>query len=168
MRPVLALVFAFVLGLAPGAAFAGWEATEWGMTPEQAQAAMPELKALRFGDTLDVGRALSSGPHAVNGLKGRAKLYYGPAGLEQVSVDAVKSGKGASVCPKLVQAMLDRYGQPLMALDDVIFRVAIWHDEPRQTRVRMLVGLGGELCSLHYERLATFRERDLQRVSARP
>jgi hypothetical protein len=167
MRLFAGFVLAFALGLAPGAALAGWEATAWGMTPEQAQAAMPDLQPVQNGETLDVGQVKSERPYEAAGVKAEARLYYGAAGLEMVAVE-MGEGRAKAACPKLVQAMLDRYGKPLSLSDQVILRVVIWHDEPRQTRVRMLVGGGGEICSLHFARLSTYRDGDLQGAAARP
>ncbi|PVM93187.1 hypothetical protein DDF62_01125 [Caulobacter radicis] len=163
MRLFLGFVLAFVLGLAPGAALAGWEATEWGMTPEQAQAAMPDLKPVKFGEKMDVGQVKSAGPFMLEGVKGKAELYYGPAGLERVGVKLP-----AQSCKVVGDAILRQRGKPLVVSDQVLFFLFIWHDEPRQTRIRQMFSPQAGICSVYFERLSTYRDGDLQGAAAKP
>jgi hypothetical protein len=163
MRLFAGFAFAFVLGLAPGAALAGWEATQWGMTPEQAQAAMPDLKPVKNGEKLDVGQVKSKGSAVVAGVEGKAVLYYGPAGLEQVAV-----ALPAKSCKAIGDAILRQRGKPLVVSNQVLFWLFIWHDEPSQTRIRQMFSPEAGVCSVHFERLSTYRDGDLQRATGRP
>jgi len=157
MRLFAGFVLAFALGLAPGAALAGWEATEWGMTPEQAQAAMPALKPVKNGEKMDVGQVRSAGPVVLEGVEGKAQLYYGPAGLEQVAVKLPSQS-----CKRVGDAILRQRGKPLVVSNQVLFWLFIWHDEPSQTRIRQMLSPQAGVCSVYFERLATYRDRDLE------
>ena len=59
------------------------------------------------------------------------------------------------------------HGQPLTTSDQVLFRLAIWHDESTSTRIRAMVSTQAEICDLNFERPSTYRDSDLAQA-ARP
>jgi hypothetical protein len=139
-------------------ALAGWEATEWNMTPEQVEARMPGVHPTRRSAQLEGMKGRNRGPYTFAGLKLNATYYYDDHGLAMVMLDP-PAGK----CPQVGKALLDAYGPPLTASNQIILQVFVWHDEPEQTRVRLLTSQAG-FCSLHFERLSDYRANDLLNV----
>ncbi|MDB5453628.1 MAG: hypothetical protein JWO33_2206 [Caulobacteraceae bacterium] len=139
-------------------AMAGWEATEWNMTPEQVEAHMPGVHPTRMSAQLKGVKGRNRGPYVFAGLKLNATYYYDDHGLAMVMLDA-PAGK----CPQVAKALLEAYGPPLTASDQIFFQVFVWHDEPEQTRVRLLTSQAG-FCSLYFERLSDYRAKDLLNV----
>ncbi|WP_029907658.1 hypothetical protein [Caulobacter sp. UNC358MFTsu5.1] len=162
MTRIWTIVTALVLATVPAAAHAGWAATEWDMSPAQVEAAMPGTKPVKRGEVLSKGQARSAGQYVLNGQAVRTTYYYDDKGLSLVMLRVPFKACGAT----LDQLQRD-HGRPLRISDQVILRLVIWHDEPAQTRIRLMVSPGAEICNLHFERLSTYREIDLA-AAARP
>ncbi|KSB90966.1 hypothetical protein AS593_12490 [Caulobacter vibrioides] len=64
-------------------------------------------------------------------------------------------------CKAVGGAILRRLGKPLKVSDQVLFWLLIWHDEPSQTRIRQMLSPQAGLCAVHFERLSTYRDHDL-------
>jgi hypothetical protein len=155
MRAVLAamtLLGCLIASATP--ALAGWEATEWGMSPEQVEAAVPGAERLLRGETLDGKRAMSREPYQLGEQHLQARYFYDANGLAMVEVDVSRRE-----CNAAVDVLLQRYGNPLRISDQAILRLVIWHDEPTGTRIRTL--LSTNVCSVYFERLADYRDVDL-------
>lgn len=162
MTRILTILAALALGTVPAAARAGWATTEWDMTPAQVEAAMPGTKAVRHGETLSMGQARSAGQVQLGDQRVPAVYYYDAKGLSLVTLSVPFKACGAT----LEQLRRD-HGQPLKISDQVLFRLAIWHDEPAQTRIRAMISPEAKICDLNFERLSTYREIDLA-PAARP
>lgn len=144
-----------------GPALAGWEATTWGMTPEQVQAAMPGTRPFRHSRDYNGMRKRVIGPYQLNGATVDAMYYFDEQGLGRVSMTAPPAK-----CEDLGRDLIARYGQPLLVRDEVIIRSFIWHDEAAETRV-LLVASPANVCNLFFDRLATYRDNDLAEVQRR-
>lgn len=162
MTRIWTILTALVLAALPAAARAGWAATEWDMTPAQVEAAMPGTKSVKRGAVLSMGQVRSAGQYTLNGQAVRTSYYYDDKGLSLVMLRVPFKACGAT----LDQLQSD-HGRPLRISDQVFFRLVIWHDEPAQTRIRLMVSPEAEICDLHFERLSTYREVDLAQA-ARP
>ncbi|MDR6530001.1 hypothetical protein J2800_000725 [Caulobacter rhizosphaerae] len=162
MTRIWTIVTVLVLAAIPAAAQAGWAATEWDMTPAQVEAAMPQTKPLKHGEALSMGQAKSVGSYPFGGQSVRAVYYYDDRGLSLVTLTVPFKACGAA----LEQLQRD-HGQPLKISDQVLFRLAIWHDEPMQTRICAMISPEAKICALNFERLSTYREHDLA-PAARP
>jgi len=161
MSKLAGLVLAAAL-LTAGPAWAGWEKLEWGMTPEQAAAAMPDVAKLDKGgrdDELDGAVMGNKGPYAFAGKDLIAAFYYDDRGLGQVKI--WKSGM--TDCKSLLTALTKQYGQPLRAENQSILGLFVWHDARTQARVS-LVASQGVLCSLDYYRLSDYEAIDRKKA----
>lgn len=153
IRVFAASVLSAVSGVSPS--LAGWKATDWGMTPAEVEAAMPNARSTDRGDKLDVGKALAVSDDVSYGLELEAVYFYGDRGLELVELEIPPKH-----CKAVVKSFLDERGLPLINSDQKIIRLFIWHDEPTGTRIRFVLATG--ICSLNFERLATYRAHDLE------
>jgi hypothetical protein len=155
MRPWLALAAILFGG---SAAEARWEATEWGMTPEQVAGAMAGSAPLSQGSRGDRlgGKTIGNvGEHRFAGARFRAVYYYDAGGLAHVALYR-RSGN----CRDIQAALAAAYGRPVVVSDQLILRLLIWHDRPAGTRIRLL--LSTSLCDLNYERLSDYEAHDLR------
>ena len=156
MRSWLAAALAIALGAS--AAEARWQATEWGMTPEQVAAAMAGAAPLsegRSGDRLGGKTIGNVGEHSFAGARFRAVYYYDSGGLAHVALYR-RSGN----CREIQAALVAAYGRPVVVSDQLILRLVIWHDRPAGTRIRLLVS--ERVCNLNYERLSDYEAHDLR------
>ncbi len=146
MKP---LMFAYaVLGMlfATGAQ-AGWETTEWGMTPQQVaaaagDAAVPVQRPYkdRQGDMV----IANSGEYAIGPDRLKSRFYY-----EQDRLVMIGMSLDRKHCASLVNSLQARYGAPLRISDQVILKLIIWHEAATNTRIRLLVSTS--ICDLYFE-----------------
>jgi len=150
----LVLLLAILLAGSATPALAGWRGAEWGMTAEAVTAAQPEVRPVRNGDRVGDKRKLSAGRSEVAGITVDTHYYYDAKGLAMV-VLRVPTRQCQAVANHLQQTL----GAPKRISDQVILRLFIWHNEPAQNRLRLLVS--ASFCDLHVERLSEYREFDL-------
>lgn len=132
----------------------------WGMTPDEVASVVPQAKPVGRPERMDVGVGRHGTELAVYGQPGRATLFYGDSGLSLIAVDVP-----ADRCSRMVSAIVAERGRPIRLSDQVILKLAIWHDEPDETRVRVQTSKG--VCVLNYEPLASYRDIDLREAAKR-
>ena len=126
------------------------------MTPEQVAAAMRPAAPLsngRRGDRIGDMRVGNVGYHSFAGGRFRTVYYYDDRGLAQIALTPT-SGH----CRPVIDALIQRYGNPLRVSDQVILRVIIWHDPAASNRIRLL--MSQSVCTLHIERLSDYEAVD--------
>jgi hypothetical protein len=136
---------------------AGFENTEWGMTPEQVEAAMSgkaKLSKGSKGKELEGKRIGNAGTYEVDEIEFSSTYYYDDRGLAQVSLDAE-----FKQCTEVVRSVMAKHGQPKKVSDQIILRLIIWHDEANSNRLRLLYSQAG-ICNLNYERLDDYKDVD--------
>lgn len=94
------------------------------------------------------------------GLELRAKYYFRDDALSQIAIPAPYRR-----CQPVVEAMLARYGDPLIVSDQVILKLIIWHDVASDTRPVLMLSSAG-ICDLTLYPLAEYRDNDLAEVAA--
>jgi hypothetical protein len=142
-----------VLVLACGVAHAGYRGAEWGMTPEQVAAVIPEAK-LADSDMSDGKRQGNKGELIDGGRRVRATFYYDQRGLTRILLVA-----NYHECKAVLTDLLAAHGDPYRISDQVLFRLFIWHDPPKNNRLRLMVSTA-KVCDLHYERLDDYKAVD--------
>lgn len=156
--------FAALAGLASATTAAAQDGLpadlQWGWTPEQLQAASPDIRPSRRGGRLNNAMPRAEGPVRIADLNLRAVYYFKAESLDFVDIDAPYRH-----CRAALGSLAARYGDPLIIDDQAILTLIIWHDEPRDTRPVLMVSQPG-ICSLRLYRLAEYRDRDLARVAA--
>ena len=68
-------------------------------------------------------------------------------------------------CSETQRDLIANFGQPIRVSDQIVIRLLIWHDEPRQTRIRVMTSPKSEICNLNFERLSTYRSHDLEEAA---
>jgi hypothetical protein len=140
---------------AASTAHAGYKNTEWGMTPEQVAAAVPEAKldGPGVGETVGDKTARNAGDIVDGARTYRATFFYDQRGLAMVLLKAPHKE-----CKAVLQEIIDAHGNPYRTSDQVLFRLLIWHDATRNNRLRLMVS--AKICDLHYERLDDYKAVD--------
>lgn len=94
-----------------GAAAAGWQGTEWGMTPQQVANVLGELAPLDKGSPADsLGPSLTvgnKGNYVAGELRFSSSFYYDRERLALVRLE-LKQG----LCARLWNSLRTRYGEP--------------------------------------------------------
>lgn len=121
---------------------AGWEGANWGMTPEQVSAAVPGVRAVRAGMTLDNARKRGVRDASLYGIELEASYFYGPGGLAFIRFDVP-----FRQCEPLVDGLLADHGQPTEVSDQVILKVITWQDPDAGNRLVLLHSTAG-ICDL--------------------
>lgn len=158
LKTAIGLMFWVSASLAATSAQARWQATEWGMAPEQVAAAMAGAAPLSRGVQRERlgGKTIGNvGEHRLGGARFRAVYHYDEHGLAHVAL-----GRRTGDCRQIYASLVAAHGQPIGVSDQVILRLFIWHDRPAGNRIRLLVSEG--LCDLNYERLSDYEAFDLQ------
>lgn len=120
----------------------GWEGANWGMTPEQVSAAVPGVRAVRWGMSLDNARKRGAKAANLYEIELEASYFYGPDGLTFVRFDVPFRRCGA-----LVDGLLAEHGQPTEVSDQVILKVISWEDPEAGNRLVLLHSTAG-ICDL--------------------
>ncbi len=136
---------------------AGYMTAQWGMTPEQVAAAVPEAKlhGRGVGDRLDNMVVRNVGEIFEGTRRYWAAFYYDQRGLGKVELKAP-----AKDCKDVLQDILDAQGNPYRTSDQALFRLFIWHDASQSNRLRLMVSLKANVCTLYYERLEDYKAVD--------
>ena len=156
------LLIAVGLALLGAPARAGYDKTEWGMSPEQvAQALGPERAAqVKPYAIRDGGWKVANRGVTVLGEDRLPTTYEYEDGKLVLILMQQKKQKNCAAAVRHVQLQL---GNPYRISDQVILRLIIWHDPARNTRVRLLVSTS--ICDLHYEPLDQYIEADRAAVA---
>lgn len=131
-------------------AHAGWEATHWGMTPDEALTVLdnavshdptPEELYLQEGVTF---APLVKLPHEVNGITGEASLLFdSDSSLTYVMF----SPSDVAECEALHETLVAQHGDP-DALDTEWMSVSDWVTGPDTVKLTRLASAG--ICNLSY------------------
>jgi hypothetical protein len=150
MRAQLIVGFAILTASSP--AFAGWQFTNWGMTPAQVVVASKGTAQLGNGEP---GDRMKDSPHVVgavgtysSGTHHFRATYYFDGG--KLSLVMLKLTNGTNGCGMLWADMKSAYGKPFSEKGGLI-NDAIWHDVAKNNFVAVLEI--GELCNLSYKPL---------------
>ena len=142
MNILLVLTAAISLGRSPPQPAAGWQGAAWGMTPEQVAAAVPGIRAVRWGTSLSDARKRGVGATEVYGIGVEAEYFYGPDGLSFIRLDA-PFGR----CGDLVDGLLAEHGSPTEVSDQAILKLITWEDPDAGNRLVLLHSAAG-ICDL--------------------
>jgi len=148
---VAAAMLASVMG-AP--AYAHWQYTKWGMTPEQVVASSANAAHLdkgKPGDEIDGRLPEVLGDYTSGDYKFSAKFYFGQHGLDFVNMNL----EDGAQCLGLRRDLDGLYGKPFAAVDRSILHAARWQDDKTQNEIQIVsIGEGGKtLCTLGYKPL---------------
>lgn len=120
----------------------GWEDAEWGMTPEQVSAAVPGLRVVRWGMSLDNARKRGVRGAELYDIELEASYFYGPDGLAFIRFDVP-----FRQCEALVDGLLAEHGQPTNMSDQMILKVITWEDPEAGNQLVLLHSTAG-ICDL--------------------
>jgi hypothetical protein len=121
---------------------AGWEGANWGMTPEEVSAAVPGVRVVRWGMSLDNARKRGAKAANLYGIELEASYFYGPDGLRFIRFDVPFRR-----CEALVDGLLAEHGQPTDVSDQAILKVISWEDPEADNRLVLLHSTAG-ICDL--------------------
>ena len=130
------------------------DSLRWGMSVTEVQAAVPDIRPVRNGETVSGKQVRGRGRQQLGELDLEALYYFDDAGLAAIQLEGPPRD-----CRQVIGALVTAHGNPLRVSDQAILRLIIWHDEASDRRVRMVVSTG--LCNVHYERLTDYRAHDL-------
>jgi hypothetical protein len=150
----LRLLAAFMMFAGSSPAFADWQYTKWGMTPEQVVAASKSKAAIGSGEPGDLIRGSplqvgAVGTYASGKWQFKAKFYFDNKKLDFVQLNLLN---GESGCGSLWADMKSVYGKPFSESEDAITHLAIWQDEAKNNRIA-LFEIGRSSCSIDYKPL---------------
>jgi len=134
-------------------AVAGWQYTNWGMSPEQVVAASKGKASSGSGEPgdrvsdspLEVGAV---GTHSSGKWQFRTVFYFDGGKLSYIKATLQNGEKG---CGSLWADMKSVYGKPFSEDHDAIMGTAIWQDSTKNNRVALLEI--GDLCAIDYKPL---------------
>lgn len=121
---------------------AGWEGANWGMTPEEVSAAVPGVRVVRWGMSLDNARRRGVKEAKLYEIELEASYFYGPDGLSFIRFDVPFRR-----CEALVDGLLDEHGQPTDVSEQVLLKVITWEDPEAGNRLVLLHSPSG-ICDL--------------------
>jgi hypothetical protein len=135
-------------------AVAGWQTTNWGMTPEEVRAATNGNAAIGGGAATDRSRenALTVGNvgmHSSGWHQFRSVFYYQGNRLAAVKLKLLNGERG---CGSLWADMETAYGRPIKDSRGQLLHFALWHDNAKNNRVSL--SEAGETCTLDYQPLS--------------
>ena len=87
-----------------------------------------------------------------------SKYFYDANGLTMIDLPAPPKR-----CQELVDYLVASKGRPIGISDQVLIKLLIWHDEPAETRIRLMYSSAG-ICTLNFERLSEYRDYDLSQA----
>lgn len=120
----------------------GWEGANWGMTPEEVSAAVPGVRAVRWGMSLENTRKQGAKAANLYEIELEASYFYGPEGLRFIRFEVPFRR-----CEALVDGLLAEHGQPTDVSDQVILKVISWEDPEAGNRLVLLHSTAG-ICDL--------------------
>jgi hypothetical protein len=112
------------------------------MTPEEVSAAVPGVRVVRWGMSLDNARKRGAKSANLYEIELEASYFYGPDGLSFIRFDVPFRR-----CEALVDGLLAEHGQPTDASDQVILKVITWEDPEAGNRLVLLHSTAG-ICDL--------------------
>lgn len=146
MRTVVAaLCLAMAAIVSPAAA--DWEGARWGMSVDEAHAAIPGLRPVRNGIRLSDARKHSVRDVVFMGIEAEASYYYGENGLAFVALDVP-----FRQCQALVEGLITRYGSPASVDDQLLLKLITWDDAAAGNRMVLMHSTAG-ICNLRLKPL---------------
>ncbi|HRO33113.1 MAG TPA: hypothetical protein PLQ03_06835 [Brevundimonas sp.] len=128
----------------------------WGASLGAVQSAVTGRPPRSSRDDVNDFHVLWTARDHIDDVEVEALFYFDNAqSLEMVAFEAPYRQ-----CRDVIASIVERFGRPVTMSDQAILRLIIWHDEGRQRRLRLLVSQAG-ICTLYYERLATYQAGDL-------
>ncbi|MFJ6025376.1 hypothetical protein ACIQC9_12370 [Brevundimonas sp. NPDC092305] len=141
MKTVVAALCLAMAAIASPAA-ADWEGARWGMSVDEAHAAIPGLRPVRHGIRLSDARKHSVRDVVFMGIEAEASYFYDETGLAFVRLDVP-----FRQCQALVEGLLTRYGPPLEVDDQLLLKLITWDDAAEGNRL-VLMHSAAEICNL--------------------
>lgn len=153
MRYLTALTGAALL--IPAGAYADWQYSSWGMTPDALEAAAKSAGVVISREDKQAystkARVLFSADYVA--IPYRFRAYYGfiDGKLSEVDLDLVGGGDS---CWELQRNLRDQYGQPTESWNSATNVTIEWRDGPRANLVRnSLLKAVPPTCRLHYRQI---------------
>ncbi|HZP98889.1 MAG TPA: hypothetical protein VFB13_05075 [Reyranella sp.] len=150
----------------PGGAWADWQYTKWGMTPEEVVAASDgKIKMLEKPRPAAPGEvALVEGRYESGDLKFSATFVFRDAekkSLTLVSLALLDSEK--LTCAGVHEALFAKYGEPGHVISDrsTFTRQLFWQDRPTNLSIELFRTIKDILCLVSYRPLTTINNRGL-------
>lgn len=143
-----AVASTFALNIFPPPPDAGWEGAAWGMTPEQVSAAVPGVRVVRRGMSLDNARKQGVRDAELYGIDLEGEYYFGPDGLAFIRFEVPFRR-----CEALVHGLLAEHGEPTGVRDQIILKLIIWEDPEAGNRLVLMHSTAG-FCDLRIRSIA--------------
>lgn len=151
-------VFALGLAIAPHLAFADWQWTKWGMTPDVV-VAKSGGKAERFDGKIDDDSTvrLARGSYEINGLQFDIVFAFGILKQDLARIDLTVRKPTFSRCNTLQTMLLDLYGPPEQTggIPSIKLTTSDWRDKSNSNRVRLAYFKDDVNCIVQYQPLTT-------------
>lgn len=153
-KPYLIVAGALALALAAPAG-AGWQSTEWGMTPAQVVAASQGRAMLNTGSSGqkisgDTRTVQATGTHVSGEHRFETTFYFrNDTRLALIKMELKEAPTG---CGPLNADLQKLYGKPVKEEKSSVVTFIHWDDKAKNNRVKT-VQIGTDYCSLEYEPL---------------
>lgn len=131
-------------------AYAAWQYTEWGMTPEQVAQASNGKAMLSFGESGDNIKGYNIGnvgSHKSGKYVFRSVFYFQSNKLILIKLETTSNNQ----CYGLANDLMGVYGKPFSQSKSAIGAIWTWQDTQKNNRVSLL-SIGDD-CSLDYKPL---------------
>lgn len=148
MRPLFTLILMMVLS-APS--LAGWQFTQWGMTPTEFEnaakaAGLPLMRQTNSSDTTKELKFIA--PYQTDKFNFDASFTFADGDKPRLNNVLLKL-TDLSQCAELISALETLYGKPAKAFTAKGIVLKEWHDKKLSNIVTILAG-EGKACSIAY------------------